>query len=59
MVHFGTLTLTTEAEGYEEQQRQITFDSIPRVDRIEASVERPSTKACPGIGAAAFDSSTI
>ncbi len=38
MVHFGTVTLTGQAEGNEQQQqRQIIFDPIPRVDGIEPS----------------------
>lgn len=39
LIKFGTVELTTIAVGNEEQQRQIIFDPIPRVDGIEASAD--------------------
>lgn len=39
VVPFGTVTLTAEAPDQAQQQKQIIFDPIPRVDGIEPSAD--------------------
>jgi catalase len=39
LIHFGTIVLTAKASDDQQQQKQIIFDPIPRVDGIEPSAD--------------------